>query len=415
MSLKKFIFNKLTLIAVIFASFYQLIMIGINLNGYKYASKHLDESTIVYVNHDGKTGQEMIDNLVKNLDFKDKQMNSVKKGKQLLEDHEAALVLEVPKDYTKDLSQGKSVSLNYYVNSAGDSMSRSLGSNVATNITDKVNETVTSKKMQKIMSQLMLASAKDQIEEDVKKTVQSNPGIATDAQKLEQVKQDIIASYTKNFDEKAKELASSRNVTAKITDVNNKGNQMNQTMAPMLSSLAGFVAAMTASTIIFSSFDYTAKESSKNKWKAFFGLEVVAILVSLGAACVAALTVYGINAIEFEEALKLFASSVLNILVSFQVVIFTNLLVGQAAILINLPLTLTQSITSGSIMQESLMPPIYQFVRHFLPVPSTYQLNLNILFGTTTTKDPVSHLLVLGVGYLLVSLIIVFIDRKSVV
>ena len=181
----------------------------------------------------------------------------------------------------------------------------------------------------------------------------------------------------------------------------------------MIAALAGWFAAMTSSTMLFSSFDLEAKKKAKNKWKAFFSLQAVYVLVASGAAFASAGLLMLINDISWSVACQMFGATFLNLFVSFQVLGVTNLLFGPLAILVNIPLILVQAITSGSIMSAPLMPPVYRFVRELLPVPSTYQLNLNILYDTSATFDPMLHLFLIGGCALVIELILIFIKYRK--
>lgn len=413
MDVKKFIFNKMTLFAILFAMLYQIFMLGIYLGGYRYTANHPENATIVYVNNDGKNGAKIIDKISDSMDFKSKKVSSVNKAKDYLRDHEAVLVMEVPENYTEDLSNGKTVQLNYYVNSAGDSMSKSFGTAVSTKVTDKLNETVTSKKMQATMVNLLLAANQDKLKEDIQATLAANPTAATDPAQINAIQEQVKEQYTKQFTAQAKELATLTNVKNNTVDINSKSTDMNFLMAPMMSALAGFVAAMTSSTILFSSFDLESKKKAKNKWKAFLCLQVVYMMVAAGAALASAGLLMIINDISWDIAFQVFGASFLNVFVSFQVLGVTSLLFGPLGILVNIPMILVQAITSGSIMSAPLMPPVYRFVREFLPVPSTYQLNLNILYNTSATFDPVMHLVLIGVCALAIELLLIFIKYRK--
>ena len=265
MDVKKFIFNKMTLFAVLFAMLYQVFMLGIYLGGYRYTANHTEDATVVYVNKDGKNGAKIIDEIADNMDFKAKKVSKLSEAKDLLKDHKAVLVMEVPKNYTEDLSNGKSVQLNYYVNSAGDSMSKSIGTTVSTKVTDKLNETVTSKKIQATMVQLLLGANQDKLKADIQATIAANPELAADPAQMATIQKQVTEKYTKQFSTQAKDLANLTNVKNNTVDLNSKSTDMNFLMAPMMAALAGFVAAMTSSTMLFSSFDLEAKKKAKNK------------------------------------------------------------------------------------------------------------------------------------------------------
>lgn len=413
MDIKKFIFNKMTLFAILLAMLYQIFMLGIYLGGYRYTSNHTSDATIVYVNNDGENGAKIIDEIASNMDFKSKKVSSVAKAKEYLRDHEAVLVMEVPKNYTEDLTNGKTVQLNYYINSTGDSTSKTLGNSVSTKVTDKLNKAVTSKKMQATLVKLMLVANQDKIKEDIQNAAATDPSLMADQAQLNALQEQVTEQYTKQFATQAKELATATNVKNNTVDINTKSSDMNHVMAPMISAMAGFIAAMTSSTILFSSFDLEAKKKAKNKWKAFFSIQTIYLLIACGAAVAAAIMLMIINDISGTTALQVFGATFLNIFVSFQVLSVVNLLFGPLGIVINIPLIFIQSITSGSVMSAPLMPSAYRFIRDLLPMPSAYQLNLNILFGTNSTSDPLTHLILIGICALAIELVILLVKYRK--
>ncbi|MCD7132142.1 ABC transporter permease [Limosilactobacillus balticus] len=413
MDIKKFIFNKMTFFAILFAMLYQIFMIGIYIGGYRYTSEHTKNATIIYVNNDGQNGAKLINEIAKNMEFKSKNVDDISKAKDDLRDHKAVLVMEVPKNYTENLADGKKVQLNYYINSAGDQMSKTFGTTISTKVTDKLNTTITSKKIQGTMVKLLLTANQDKIKDAIGQAITANPEMASDPVKMASMRKEIMDQYTKQFSKQAKELGTLTNVKNNTVDLNSKSTNMNYLMAPMMSALAGFVAAMTSSTILFSSFDLEAKKKAKDKWKAFFSLQIIYMLVSIAASLTVATLLICINHISWSTAFQIFGASFLNLIISFQVLNVTTLLLGPLSIVINIPLVLVQAITSGGIMSAPLMPPFYRFIREFLPVPSTYQLNLNILYNTSSSLNPVSHLLLIGVCALIIECFLIFIKYRK--
>lgn len=412
MNLKKFIFNKMTLMAFVLAVLYQFFMLGIYLGGYKYTAKNMDNSTIVYVNHDGKSGQTLIKSLSKSMNFKSKHLTTIKEGKQYLRNHKAVLVMDVPSHYAEHLAAGKQAHFNFYTNSAGDSLSNQTGSSIASEVTKKMNAAVTSKKMTATMTRVMVRAAKPQITAQIKAAIKADPTLATNKTKLATTQKQITQQFTTKFEKQSASMTKLNNVTAHSTDINTKSNPLNKMMAPMMVGLAGFVAAMTCSSILFSAFTREVGKKARNKWKAYFGLEIVYLGVAVMAALASTMMVVLINGLAVIPALQLFGVSVVNTFVSFQLLNLVNLIFGQLSIFINIPLVLIQAISSGSVMAAPLMLPFYRWLRVILPVPSTWQLNLDILFHTTSSGSPALHLVMIGIISLVLSLFVVFYKYK---
>jgi hypothetical protein len=409
MNIKKFIFNKMTIMALILASLYQVFMLGIYLSGYKYSASHTDKATVVYVNNDGKTGATLIDSLASKLDYQEKHVATVKKAKTLVQDHQAMLVVNVPKGYTQALTSGKTAHFNFYMSSAGDQTSSGTAKALSSALTQNVNEAVTSKKMQATMLAVMQEAAKPQVQAAVNKAQAADPTLASNPEKLAATTTAIQTKIDATLTTKVKTLTNLNNVQSSIIDLNKKETPMNKSMAPMMTALAGFVAAMTASSIIFGGFTKVVKRNRKDKWKAFASLEIVFLGISVAAAIVSTLTLMIVNGISGEIIAQMFGATTLNIFVSFQLLSVTNLIFGQLSIFVNLPMTLFQAIASGSIMSAPVMSPVYRFLRNLVPVPSTWQLNEVILFDAKPTASPLLHLIIIGVVALAISLLLIFI------
>lgn len=413
MGFKKFVFNKMTVMAIIMATLYQVFMLGIYLTGYKYTDSHADNATIVYVNSDGKSGSKMVDSLASKLDYKEKNVSTVEKGKELLEDHKAMMVINIPNGYTKALTTGENAHFNFYMSSAGDQTSSGTAKALSSALTSKINEAVTSKKMQATMLKIMQESAKPQVQAAINQAKVADPTLSNNAAKLAATTTAIQAKVDVNLSQKVKTMVNLNNVTSHVTDLNTKKTPMNKSMAPMMTALAGFVAAMTATSMLFGSFTKAVKRNFKDKWKAFGALELIFLGVSVASAAMSTIMLMIINGISGEVIFQMFGSTLLNAFVSFQLLSVTNLIFGQLSIFVNLPMTLIQAISSGAIMAAPVMHPVFRFLRQILPVPSTWQLNEVILFDANPTFSPLLHLILIGLIALGISLIVLCIRFRK--
>ncbi|MNC22507.1 hypothetical protein D3C75_705090 [compost metagenome] len=57
------------------------------------------------------------------------------------------------------------------------------------------------------------------------------------------------------------------------------------------------------------------------------------------------------------------------------------LLLGQAGMLLNMPLLLIQTISSGAVLPRAMMPGFFQAISHISVMYYTVQLDYNTLFG----------------------------------
>lgn len=99
-------------------------------------------------------------------------------------------------------------------------------------------------------------------------------------------------------------------------------------------------------------------------------------------------------------------------LISSQIVSIPAFLFGQAALMINLPLALVQTIISGAIMPVNLLPDVYQFLANILPLPANYDIDIDILtkVDTSITNNEITLGLILLITFII--LILVMAVRK---
>lgn len=402
MTFKKIILNKLTLIAMVIAVIYQIAMIGIYIGGYKYTADRPEKNKIVYVNQDGDQGKAIVKSMKDSLNFASQDESNLKNAKAILRNHDAALVINIPEHYTEDMSQGKAVKLNYFYNSAGDTISKQTGTTVANKLTSKLNLAVSSKKMQAVLVKSMMEVTKPQIEADIKKAV------GTDPTKLETVQKTVTAKYQEQFTQAAKNTVDLNSVTENSKDVNPKPtSKMNLIMTPMIAPVSSYIGAMISSIILYSFvFKKTIRSKVSRKWLAWLALEVDYLLISFAVGGAGALMLSWINHFNQETTIKLFGILTLNTFVSFQLILAIYMVLGAVAFLVTLPLTLAQVVTAGTMIPEYLMAPALKAIRPYLPVSSSWQLIQDTIFKTSTNSNPLMPLLMLAGVSMLITLII---------
>ncbi|MGT2833482.1 YhgE/Pip domain-containing protein [Streptococcus halotolerans] len=402
MTFKKIILNKLMLIAMVIAVVYQVAMIGIYIGGYKYTADRPENSKIIYVNQDGDKGKDIVKSMKNALDFASQDEQSLTKAKAILRNHKAALVINIPENYTEDMAQGKAVKLNYFYNSAGDTISKQTGTTVANQLTNKLNLAVSSQKMQAILVKSMMEVSKPQIEADIKKAV------GTDPTKLDSIQKTVTAKYQERFTQMAKNAVNLNSVSENSKDINPKPtSQMNLIMTPMIAPVSSYIGAMISSIILYSFvFKKAIRSNVSHKWLGWLALEVDYLLISLAVGGAGALMLAWINHFNQEVTFKLLGILTLNTFVSFQLILAIYMLLGAVAFLVTLPLTLAQVVTAGTMIPEYLMAPALKAIRPYLPVSSSWQLIQNIIFKTSTDTDPLMSLMMIAGVTMVISLII---------
>lgn len=408
MKIKNLIFNKFTLVAIFIAVFYQVVMIGIYIGGYKYTADRSNDNRIVYVNQDQAAGKKIVKQIQSALDYRAKTVSSVSEAKDYLRNHDAMLVVKVPKNFTEDLAQGKTAQLKYYYNSAGDSLSANMGKSVATNVNNKINLTFTKEKMQTVLVQAMLASSQAEIQTKAQALVASGQMDSQTA--LATVQQQYQTTYT----QQAQKLATVNNVAGKLTDVNPKSTtKLNLTMAPMMATGAGFIGALIASMILFNLVFKPAFADPQQKWRTLLAMETTGLIISLAIGISASGMLMWINGYSLAVSAYLTLVLTSSAFAGFRILFLISIVMGILGVLIALPLMLLGLITSGTMIPAYMMAPFLQFIRVILPGPSAWQLILNATFNTTAAGNQWFHMGMIALTCLILIILVVMVKYRK--
>lgn len=386
MTFKKFMTSKLTIAAIIFAIIYQFIMAIVYLPGYKHSTDHLDKLRVALVNENQeKMTNKMANNIADGIHYKHnspkvKTYSSLTNAKNDLKDKKVLLVIDIPKNIAKNISQGKQIHLNYFDNKYSDSFSNSAMNRVKSGVDYSLNKTFTELGNTKVLTTMMMKTQGTQIiKEKMMQALQANPVLATNPASQQQLQKQITDQVTTTMEKQAKKYVITNPVQTHLYTIsNNHSSNPAIVLGVMMLALGCFISVMAASILEFSEFENALLQGS-SRLKAFMMYETAFLMMSIFAPIVSILTFKLVTHIGVGAAVQLYGQNVLMTFVSAQFVSIFTLLLGRVGLLINLPVALIQTLISGAIMPFSLLPTVYRFFYYILPLPYNYMSNMSIL------------------------------------
>lgn len=372
-SFKKFFSSVGVKSSVFMGVFYAVAMLGIFLFGYTALPGQMDELKIAFVNDDeGKPAQQIEKQLTESLPFKtiDTDVTN-KEALKALEDNDYALVIHIPKDFSENAQSGKSAQIDFTVNEASATMVASSMSSVVKEINAQLSANFSQQTAQGILMNMNVPE--DQAKE---------------------MAQQIEDSYIGNY-----------------VVVNDVPDGMHNNMLPMFLTMACYVGAMIAAMQLVGSFKMFLGEAPKIRLFGYVQLSafIIAVLSTIAALIIA----YLVADIDTATIWKAALQQILLYMVSFNFCAMFTFLVGEAGMILNIPVLLAQTIANGATMPRDMMYAPFQVLSYITPMYHSVQSYLAIFFGSISPAPFLWGLAAVGVGAVIINLLIIaFVPRR---
>ncbi|ANZ57630.1 hypothetical protein BGL34_06715 [Fructilactobacillus lindneri] len=388
MSFKKFMTSKLTIAAIIFAIIYQFIMAIVYIPGYKHSADHIDRTRIALVNEDsGSTANKIKNKVADGIHYKSnspkvKKYSKLSTAKNDLKNKRVLLVIDIPKNTSSKISHGEKFKVKYYDNKYDDEASSKIAAKVKDSVDNSLNNEFTKLGNTAVITKMMMKAQGSQIvKEKMTQAMQANPQLAQSPEAQQKLQKQVTNQVIAGMEQKAKHYVISDPVESDSQTISNNGSSnLAITIGTMLISLGCFISVMAASIMEFSQFE-NALIHGRSKLAAFGMYEAAFLVMSVLAPIFSILTFKLVTHIDNVAAIQMYGQNVLLTFVSAQFVSIFALMLGRVGLLINLPLALIQTLVAGAIMPYDLLPSVYRFFYHILPIPYNYMANMSIMSG----------------------------------
>ncbi|KQO17904.1 YhgE/Pip domain-containing protein [Paenibacillus sp. Leaf72] len=363
--MKAFLKNKIVIGGIFMMVFYQIAMIGMFMYGYSAVPKNLPDLTVAIVSEDEQTGAKMVEQLKEQLPFHINTTLSLEQAKTELDNRNVHLIVHIPQNFTQQLSQpGEQAQLDFFMNDSNPATTSSAMQSVADQISSKMVAQIQTQSFEGLLQNMKLSE--------------------------DQAKQMVEGVMTK--------------VTPNMVVTNPKPAGMHNQMAPMFLAMAGYVGAMIYSMISVGALQQL--KGQLGKWKAFFSLQGLNALLALIVPLIGLTIYFSIHGYGAETFLKVWMVHALELFTAISFTSIFCMLAGQAGMLLNMPLLLSQTIAGGAMMPQEMMPGLFKAISYISPMFYTIQLDYNLLFGGGQMSKYLLGLALIGVGALLINTLI---------
>lgn len=374
MKFREFLKSQGARSSIFMGIFYAVCMLGIFLPGYTAIPKNIDQLPIAIVNDDkGEAGAQIVESLTEQLPFKKIETEiSNKEALKDLGDNEFALVIHIPESFSADLQNGDvSSSIDFTINEAG--------------------ATVVSSSMDQVVSQIS-SQLSTQFSQQTAEGILMNLNVPK---------------------EQAQELADKiqNSFVGNVKIMNDMPAGMHNNMLPMFLTMALYVGAMIAAMQLVGAFK--ANRGKASKTRLFIYVQLTAIIVGLLAGVVSAGIACGINDLNGEMFFKIWGQQILNYWACFNFTAIVVFLIGEAGMILNIPILLVQTIANGATISRDMMYAPYEWASHITPMYYSVQAYFANIFGSTSVSPFLLGLALVGLVAMLINIVIVWFFHKK--
>ncbi|MBB6634325.1 YhgE/Pip domain-containing protein [Cohnella thailandensis] len=357
--------QKMVIGGIFMAVFYQIVFITIYMSGYGAMTDNLNKLSVAIVNEDEQYGKEIADSLAAQLPFKLITDANLANAQEELDNRDLHMIVHIPENFTEKLqAEGEQAPLDFFINQSNPAMVSSSMQQVATQLTATLNQQFAAQNAEKLFA------AHNMPEEQAKALA---AGIAA-------------------------KLAAEVDLTNPIP-----AGMQNQ-VAPMFLSMVSVVGAM-----IFAMLGTGAAKSlvpTLGKWRAFGAFHGVSAIVSVFAPVVGLSIAFGFHGYGFETFFKMWGLHALEMFAAIEFMGIFFFLLGQAGMLVSLFFILVQSITSGVMMPQAVMPDFYRFLSYISVMFYSAQTDMSLMFGGGKAGEHILGLIIIAAAAILINAII---------
>lgn len=352
--------------AVIMAAFYQVMFIAIFMYGYSAVPKNIDKLEVAIVNQDGKAGQSMIDGIKEELPFKTVAETSLNKAKEKLDKRDIHLIISMPKGFMDSLKkQGEKSELDFYVNESNPPLVAQSMEQVSTEMTNSINKQL---------------------------------GI--------QGTQGALASLHMPADQ-AKELAATlpNKLQSNVHRTQTMPVGLNHQMAPFFLTMVSYIGAMVFSMVTGNVL--LGVKAAFGKWKSFWAMHLLNVLVALTTPALGVLVYFAIaGGFDGSVFVKVWFAHSIEMFAAVEFMTIFALLFRSHAMYVNLPFMISQTIASGAMMTQDMMPGLFRALSHVSIMFYSVQADYSLMFGGSGITEHLLKLSLIGaVSFVIVTVI----------
>ncbi|MEK5206864.1 YhgE/Pip domain-containing protein [Psychrobacillus sp. FSL H8-0510] len=353
--------------------FYAIAMLLIFLLGYSALPGNMDELKVAIINDDaGESGSQIAEQLTESLPFKIDTELTNEKALDKLGDNKYALVIHIPETFTENAQKGESAQIDFTVNEASATMVSSAMSSVVTEINNQLSTSFSTQTAQGVLLNMNVPE-----------------------EQATAIAEQIETAYVGNY-----------------VIMNDVPDGMHNSMLPMFLTMACYVGAMIAAMQLVGAFNLSRGKASKVKL--FTYVQGSALIIAVVSTIFALIVAFSISDLDTSIIFKLAGQQILLYMAAFNVCAIFTFLIGEAGMIINIPVLLSQTIANGATMPREMMYGFFNFVSHISPMYYSVQSYYAVMFGSTEQSPFLWGLVAVAAGAMIINMIIVRFVHKDV-
>ena len=369
---KEFLKGKGAIASIFMGVFYAVAMLLIFLPGYTSIPGNMDELKIALINDDtGEAGSQIADELGESLPFKTIKTDITNKAAlNELEKNELALVIHIPENFSENAQSGKGTNIDFTVNEASATMVSSAMASVVAEINNQLSANFSQQTAQGILMNFNLPE-----EQAAEMAVQ------------------IENSYSGNY-----------------VIMNDVPDGMHNNMLPMFLTMACYVGAMIAALQLVGALKLNRGKATKTRL--FVYVQLTALIIAVLSAIAALTIAFSVSDIDTSIFLPVAGQQILMYMAAFNVCAITVFLLGEAGMILNIPILLMQTLANGATIPREMMYIPYEVFSYITPMYYSVQSYLAIMFGSISPAPYLWGLVAVLLGAMIINILIVWIFHK---
>lgn len=353
--------------------FYAIAMLLIFLLGYSALPGNMDELKVAIINDDaGESGSQIAEQLTESLPFKIDTELTNEKALDKLGDNKYALVIHIPETFTENAQKGESAQIDFTVNEASATMVSSAMNSVITEINNQLSTSFSTQTAHGVLLNMNVPE-----------------------EQATAIAEQIETAYVGNY-----------------VIMNDVPDGMHNSMLPMFLTMACYVGAMIAAMQLVGAFKLSRGKASKVKL--FTYVQGSALIIAVVSTIFALIVAFSISDLDTSIIFKLAGQQILLYMAAFNVCAIFTFLIGEAGMIINIPVLLSQTIANGATMPREMMYGYFNFVSHISPMYYSVQSYYAVMFGSTEQSPFLWGLVAVAAGAMIINMIIVRFVHKDV-
>lgn len=353
--------------------FYQIVMLILFMTGYSAIPNNMPNLTISIVNDDKPMGAEFTKQFSAQLPFHVITNHSLERAQSDLEERNIHMIIHIPSDFSKKMSSNQEqAKLEFFINASNPSSISSGMANVSTRISNQISAQIQTQSFEGLLQSLNIPA--------------------------DQAKQSVESIMNK--------------VSSNVITTNPQPAGMSNQMVPMFLSMCMYVGAMIYSMQSIAAL--TQIREAQSKWKAFLSLQGVNLIIAVIAPLIGVTIIFAVHSYDTQTYFKTWWVHALELFTAMEFTSIPVMLLGQAGMILNIPLLLTQTIAGGSVMPREMMLGYFKVFSYFSPLYYSINLDYNVLFGGGKTFEFAICLGLIAICALLINAVIYGLKKVKV-